>query len=514
MFRDRSLARHAVITRIPPPDPNPYCDPKVQTVTTTTDESSLTTNPPFDEERRARLHPSLLQLHDELARTEGYVDSDVTWIEFLAKDAYIFANVKDGGDRVRIRATFFGQSEDDLSDDDVIDWVESQPAPKSGVLQALYEEVDDETDVVVPRLVFERPVVGFSTDHILDDLRIFADAWDSMLIADAVPAAAFEKGDPSAKAPQNAWLLMGDEASYQGAEDLEEARDENAAGIYDYLWTAPKNGALGDLAVVYYITPKKAACFVARFASSPFWTAELEVNAKKTLESRQWWTHLTRLIEIEPIPYRELQRANDGFLLLRGRSGHFLSSTTFDALTFTATHPHEQEELDRVVQRPTGSADLPIAGAVTFAQWTGLNPALLALEANVSQYVVEPLQRMLSAMAREHSLEPLEWAREYRVPAGYIDFLARTGASQPLAAIEVKLTIRRASTGTWADSPDFRQLRRYMDDLDVPGILLDSRRILLVARGADYPYAEILRANATTSDLESILNHVTGSAAV
>jgi hypothetical protein len=56
------------------------------------------------------------------------------------------------------------------------------------------------------------------------------------------------------------------------------------------------------------------------------------------------------------------------------------------------------------------------------------------------------------------------------------------------------------------ESPDFRQLRRYMDDLDAPGLLIDAHSVLLVRRGEDSPYAEVVRSEATWDDVVTICN--------
>lgn len=71
-----------------------------------------------------------------------------------------------------------------------------------------------------------------------------------------------------------------------------------------------------------------------------------------------------------------------------------------------------------------------------------------------------------------------------RAEGGYVDFVFEFDGV-PALAVEVKLAILRPVSGVWADSPDFLQLRRYMSALDVPGLLVDAQRLLLVRRGAD-----------------------------
>ena len=92
---------------------------------------------------------------------------------------------------------------------------------------------------------------------------------------------------------------------------------------------------------------------------------------------------------------------------------------------------------------------------------------------------------------------------DYPVPSGFVDFVFEHDDA-PALAIEVKLTVLKPASGVWADSRDFQQLRRYMSDLDLPGLLVDAQRLLLVRRGADVPFAEIVRSEATWGDIALI----------
>lgn len=465
-------------------------------------------------EHSSHLHPVLQHLIDELGREDGYLDGGVNWVQFLSADAYVDADIKEGESRVRLRAYPLGEDRSDLRDDAVIDWVERQPRPISGLVQAVIEEQGDGAEKLVPRLVFERPVAGFSTDHIEDDIFQFAEAWDAASVSGPRPQLAFEKGDPTEMLPQNAWMLMGDEASYWREDELREIQGEGVVGVYDTLWTAPKNGELGDLVLLYYTAPRKAACFVARLASRPFWRTDLHVNADRTVDSHQWWAYLTPPIEIQSIPYKTLREAAGGYLPLRGKSGRYLPPEVIRALVFVAARPDQQPELERAVRVPAGHAELPDRLRMTFDQWRRIPSGLLSLEAKVSEYVVRPLgewvygpDRAWTGGTREPHIEPTVGPLvipEYRVPSGFVDFVFQYPASTPALAVEVKLSVLRPSSGVWADSPDFRQLRRYMDDLGTPGLLADAQRLLLVRRGEDSPFAEIVRTEATWEDMALI----------
>ena len=64
--------------------------------------------------------------------------------------------------------------------------------------------------------------------------------------------------------PVNAWLLIGDEASYPTATDLREGR---TYWNFDSIWTGPRQAQPGDLLFFYFIAPRKAIHFVARAAA-------------------------------------------------------------------------------------------------------------------------------------------------------------------------------------------------------------------------------------------------------
>lgn len=70
--------------------------------------------------------------------------------------------------------------------------------------------------------------------------------------------------------------------------------------------------------------------------------------------------------------------------------------------------------------------------------------------------------------------------------------------------VEVTSRVDRADKAIWAALPDFMQLRWYMNELNAPGILIDAQSIFLVNLGADEPYAEIRRSDATWDDLVTI----------
>ncbi|MFF8186498.1 hypothetical protein ACF044_04485 [Microbacterium sp. NPDC016588] len=459
-------------------------------------------------ERSVR-HTALDELVDQIGGALEVLDGDATWVQFVFEGVLIDVNVKDGGSRVRIRAYLDFEKRAEATDEEVFSWVTRQPQPASGIVQALVDEDDDEGDVVLPRLVFERPVHSLGVDALISDIRSFTHAWELDAVAEA-PAAVRDEDDPVQLAPQNGWLLMGDEESYWTAEDLQEAREEGAVGIYDSLWTAPKNGEIGDLVLLYFRAPRKAACFVARLASRPFWRTDLDVAAARPVDRHQWWAYLTPPVEIEPVPYAALREAASGHLLLRGRSGHYLTPRALEGVSITARHPHEQDFVDRIVRVPSGSPDLPDPKKMSFPQWVGLASGALSLEAKVSEYVVEPLVRFIGQAERFPAVQ-LSTRAEYPVGRGFVDFAFCVGDT-PLIAAEIKLAIRRPTSGDWGDSPDFLQLERYMNTLASPGMLIDAHTVLVFRQGSRIPEQEFVRAQAQLDDIERLQEFVFGAA--
>lgn len=444
------------------------------------------------------MHPALLELFDALAREEGLIDGGLNWVRFLSADAEIVANFMEGQSRVRIRAYLLNDDDTLPSDDEVLSWVDAQPRPRTGIVEAAR---DDETERLTPRLVFERPVAGFTTTHLEDDIFTYAEAWENRSTAPLLPTVELEQGDPVSLAPQNAWLLVGDEASYPTPEDLDEDRADGAVGIFNTLWTAPKHGEVGDLVLVYFVRPRKAVCFVARLASRPFWRADITVNADRPVDNHQWWAYLTPLVEVEPIDYSTLAAANNEFLLLRGRGGHYLNPGMIQQLRFQPAQPDHEAELRAVTMTPRGHAQLPDPATMTFTDWRSIPNGLLPLEAKVSEYVLRPLVRFVGGVDRVPRIVPTLLA-EHRTAAGVVDFVICAGDT-PLIAVEVKLATRHPSSGVWAESPDFRQLTRYMDALDTPGLLVDAHSIVIVHRNGT-PGQEIVRAGATPEDIEQL----------
>ena len=420
-------------------------------------------------------------------------------VEFDALGTVVVADVKYGDASVRIRSYFLPHAApDDLQ---AAEWAERQPSPSSGLVE-VSSHVEGGNEFDETRLVFERSISAPFDTLVRSDIELFAKAWRTNGIAPDAPATRLHSWtEPVERSAQNAWLLMGDEASLPDAKELELGRIHGRVGIYDTMWTVAKNARVGDLVVAYFVAPRKSANFVARLASNPFWRDDLAPNAVEEMGDKQWWAYLTPLIEVEPILARSIAEAHDGHFNFQGRSGRFLRPEVVSRLRFVAKDRAQQPAVDQIAAQPTGLADLPEPEGMTFEQWRDIASGALTLEAHVSEYIVAPFLKRGLLLTLFGGL-----AREHKVANGFVDFIIQGDAIHqdwdvPMAAIEVKLAIRRSHSGRWADSPDFQQLRRYMDRLDVPGILIDANSIVFVEKGADAPYLEIERSDPTGEEL-------------
>lgn len=441
------------------------------------------------------VHPGLRSLATAFGATEVIARDD--WAEFFVDELYVIANVLEASMRIRVRVYLHTDEEQVVQK-----WVDAQPAPSSGLIQAAYIDEPDWR----PRLVFERPLADhdWSVDPLFDDVERYLDAWleDSSIPEASSPRAPYVVvDDPRIEPPASAWLLKGSEASFPSPDQLEGDREAANVGIFTWDWTTAAQTQIGDLAIFYFVSPRKAAHFVARAASNAFFSRDIPVNADSNVNRAQWWAYFTTPIEIDPISVEVLRKAAGGYLPLKGRSGLYLSPDTVGSLSIRAKLPKDQAELERVVRLPVGLANLPDPLDVTRSVWADLAAGALPLEAHVSSHIVEPLLADLLADT------DLTWTREHPVGRRWADFVILKD-NTPVHVIEVKKVIKKAPDGGWSSSPDFTQVRWYSDQLGVPGTLIDSHRVLLVALGGEQPRREIVRRAATDADLEAIREHL------
>jgi|GEM_PF-1435829 len=386
---------------------------------------------------------------------------------------------------------------------EVESWIRRQGVPESGTWTVEAVDGDGTTFEVEACVVYERPVAttDWASDPIVADVRALAAAWVRDGVALLTGARPEVGTDPVAIMPSNAWLVIGDDASYPTADSLAELRADGEAGWFDLMWTASKNVVMGDLVLVYFMAPRKAVHFVARAASSGFFHDDIEVNSDREVGTAQQWTYLTPLVEIEPIAFARLQSVHHGHLILKGRSGKYLRPEVIDELHFVAKDPADQALVDAITAVPVGLADLPRPDETTLEQWRQIAGGALRLEADVTRHIVEPLLRHLLGGTG------VTWQLEYPVRSGRVD-LAVLDDGRPVASIEVKLAMPVLAGGAWSSGRPAQQLRRYTDELGTPGVLIDANRVLLFAVGADEPCAEIDRRTASQAELDQIRAHL------
>lgn len=443
------------------------------------------------------------ELIDTVVRFGGTeVEVDGHTVQFFIGDVPCMAYVKDGGNRLRGTAYL-----DTAPTEGVGAWVARQPQPESGLLELAAMPGREHQHML--RILFERAIgwPDMDNDPLYEEVMIYADAWRERLDIEAVEdySAPFVlPGDPRDTEPANAWLLFGDSAAYPTRKEVQADERRGDAGIFEWLWTTAKQTEVGDLVFCYFITPHKAAHFVARTASRAFFDREIGVNANQEVADAQWWCLLTTPIEIEPIPVEVLRDCADGFLPLRGRSGLYLRPEVVAALPVVARYPEDAAALARVLCTPVGNPDLPDPANVSRQEWRSIASGAMKLEKHVEQYIVEPMLRLLL-----ESEPSLTHQRSYRIGAKVADYVV-SGPEGPRCVLEVKLALREASEGIWEHSPDFLQVRGYADSLNTGSILIDANRICLIDNQAPSPWRIIDRRHATPTDLADIATHIRG----
>lgn len=295
--------------------------------------------------------------------------------------------------------------------------------------------------------------------------------------------------------PRNAWLLLGDDASFPTGDDLREQRHPTAPLLP--VWTSPKQIQPGDLVFLYFIAPRKAVHFVTRAHSGAVYDPSMEVNALKKVDAGQWWVDLGPLVPIQPVPFRTLREAHGGALILQGKPTNYLTPRVVEQLIDSlGTLDQEQQ---RVLQLPTGDPHLPDPSTMTLGQLRDVAAGALKLEKMVEHYVVEPLLRLCFGQSDEYRVEP-----QFRIPKAGIADYALFSNDALAGMVEVKIGIRFRADGDVEGSPDLQQLRRYCEAAGVPGLLIDANSIHAVDFDSSRPIMSWDRAQLGSSDLVEI----------
>ena len=453
-------------------------------------------NPPkiaLQKEREER-DPEL----ERLARTLDGQDVDFAddFVDFFLKnDVNVVANRSSTGDQLRVRF-YFPAFEDDYQDD-AADWVESQQSDEVPV------ELDERDGFWTPRIVVYRQVGhDWGNDPVLSQVTNLLGSWRNWRPQPGRSTSTeflHLDVDPLEIQPANAWLLFCSADGRPTPAELRDARRRNDAGEFDFRWTAAKNVEPGDLALIYSMHPVMAITHVARIVSRARLDDAFEGPGRKARGRKEQWAYLSAPIEIEPIELRDLRAAANDSLNLRGNA-QFLRPEWIEKLTFISSDESLDDELLRLAQVPSGNPDLPDPKTSHLDQLRDLAVGAMFNEKQVERHFVEPLFRLAMSSAKLLPQHPIRRRRA--------DYLVEI-EGRPCGIVEVKLAIDEGR-GNWSESPDFRQVRWYADELGLPAVLVDAQRILLIDRGASEPRAELLRRDLSEQGLASIRGHLLG----
>lgn len=317
--------------------------------------------------------------------------------------------------------------------------------------------------------------------------------------------------------PINAWLLVGDRASFPATRPAlaQRLRDRFRGDDEDDIWTGPAQAQRGDLVLFYFMAPDKEIRFAARVTSDPFSRGDIHVASERNVGQHQHWIRHSPMVPVPPITFDELRDIVGGQLVLKGKPRHYLRPEEVTRLRELMASRSEGGSLtgplDRVMTVPVGDPDLPDPLTVTFDQWRQMADGALVrsgsprrLEKEIERYVVEPLLRL--ALSRHPDVAH---RRQFPVPGGgVVDYVVLV-QDRPTAVIEAKAGIALPRDGRWDESREFAQTRRYMDRLGIPGMLIDSRTAYLIESGSGTPVRTVRRATTTGEDLTAIARHLT-----
>ena len=291
---------------------------------------------------------------------------------------------------------------------------------------------------------------------------------------------------PKRQGPRSAWIVMGNERSWLGIDDLNEIRRDR----WRWIWNTSPHCEEGDLLFFYYVAPRKAVHFLAHAACAPYF--ERAENAVAEHNPHQWWVALSDIVAITPISFARLCKAangaNGGLLNLRGQSGKYLRTDAANELLSEATieYPLDQAA-SNAIRIPVHRGGLPEIATMDLAQIAAIPSGLLKVESHVEEYVVDPLLRLMGAGTPGWRVN-----HQVRVGRGIADRVVEH-AGQPVCVVEVKRRIRLGQGRDWACCADVEQADGYASRLDVGFLLIDSDLIAGFAAGARQPSFEFSR---------------------
>lgn len=302
--------------------------------------------------------------------------------------------------------------------------------------------------------------------------------------------------------PTNAWLLIGDDASFPTPGELVAQRDPANPDLAE--WTCPRQIMRGDLVFIYFIAPRKAIYFAARAMSAPVYETEAEVNALKPIDPHQWWAELSPLIPVPTVPYTQLAQLHNGQLILKGKPRHYLSPTIVEQLVARFGDLDDEQRL--VLQTPIGDPDLPrYPTKMNLEDVRRIASGKLRVEEEVERYVVEPLLNLCFPAGAK-----LDVRKRVRITGAGIADYGIYDDEVLCGVVEVKLGVRRRRDGDLRGSPDVQQAVRYAMAADTPAVLIDANTVFLIDRNAAEPSHSFDRQRLTDHHLSTIAALLSG----
>ncbi len=295
---------------------------------------------------------------------------------------------------------------------------------------------------------------------------------------------------------QNAWLLLGDEKSFDSDEVVAKAWEEGQS----YRWTCSPWVEAGDLVFIYFVAPSKSIQFVSRALSGAYWANDIAVNALTGVNQHQWWCDLQPPTRIAPISFAELKAAG-GPQNLRGRSGKPITPKAAARLlrgARPASDVYSKKRPSILDTKVWGRVGLPNPSRSTLAQWRTIPTGAFRLEGDVEQNVIGPLLRL----AGLHVKAGYRLKQQVRMMSGGIADYVIYQEDRPALLIEAKQRIRGAAP-SWA-GPDLDQVREYSQELKVPFLLVDCGVVVGFEATTKKPAFEFQRITATLSDLGNV----------
>lgn len=286
--------------------------------------------------------------------------------------------------------------------------------------------------------------------------------------------------------PTSTWIVTGTEQNFLTNDDLDETRT---------WWSAPQRVQPGDVVLIHFPAPLQGVHFVARAASYAHFDEGTESIGRRKVETNTWWVELTHVTEISPVRSTELQKAVGGRLVLRGKTAHHVPHDAVRRLL------RARPDLRAVVPIAARDARLPAPEVMSLHEWRLLAGGVLADEREVWNHVAAPAVRF--------AIGDLATLRETGSLAGGLTGHVVRGDDSIAAVVDVR---QRAHTPVgdddWAASDDVQHLLAELDDLDLPGLLVDAHHVHLFEPGAKAPKASITRRDATRRDVSTLRRHL------